>query len=73
MLTPEQCRAGRALLKWSQRELATAAQVSHITVRDFENGRTKSQRSTLTMLKQAMEAEGVEFTNGDTPGVRLHK
>lgn len=73
MLTPEQCRAGRALLKWTQEKLAHAANVSQITVRQFENGHTAPQRGTLTMLKQAMEAEGVEFTNGDTPGVRLHK
>ena len=73
MLTPEQCRAGRALLKWTQEKLAHTASVSEVTIRQFEAGNRNPHTSTLTMLKQAMEAAGVEFTNGGTPGVRLHK
>ncbi|QZO02466.1 helix-turn-helix domain-containing protein [Chenggangzhangella methanolivorans] len=35
----EQCRAARALLDWTQEELANAANLSLSTVRDFEKGR----------------------------------
>lgn len=73
MITPEQCRAARGLLKWTQPALAEAARVSRDTVRHFENETQQPQDSTLTVLKQAFEARGVEFTNGDAPGVRLHK
>ena len=38
LLTPEQCRAGRALLTWTQDDLATRAEVSRSTVRGFESG-----------------------------------
>ncbi len=31
------------------------------------------RRSTLSVIRQALEAAGVEFTNGDQPGVRLRK
>ena len=31
------------------------------------------RRSTLTLIRQALEAAGAEFTNGNQPGVRLRK
>ena len=43
-LTPEQCRAARAWLDWSQNDLADAANISLSTVRDFEKGRRDSDR-----------------------------
>jgi len=38
-MSPEQSRAARAWLDWSQDDLASAARVSLSTVRDFEKGR----------------------------------
>jgi len=73
MITPEQCRAARGLLKWSQKDLADASGVSNQSVRDFELGRKNPQQSTLAVIQRAFEDAGVEFTNGDTPGLRLHK
>ena len=37
-LTPAQCRAARALLDWTQDELAERAEVSRGTIRGFESG-----------------------------------
>ena len=37
----------------------------------FEGGGGPARRSTLVLLQQALESGGVEFTNGDYPGVRL--
>ncbi|SDF48090.1 Helix-turn-helix [Limimonas halophila] len=73
MITPEQCRAARGLLKWSQKDLADASGVSNQSVRDFELGHKNPQQSTLAVIQRAFEEAGVEFTNGDTPGLRLHK
>ena len=73
MLTPAQCRAARALLDWSQQQLAHTAAVGIVTVRQFEAGKGQPRRATLTVIKQALEGAGVEFTNGDRPGVRLNK
>ncbi len=39
MISPEQSRAARGWLDWSQEELAKRANVSLSTVRDFEKGR----------------------------------
>lgn len=74
MITAEQIRGARAMLRWDQSELAKAASVSVETVKRLErlSGPLGSTRSdTLHALQQAIEAAGVEFTNGGQPGVRL--
>jgi transcriptional regulator with XRE-family HTH domain len=74
-MTPAQCRAGRGLLKWTQDELASAARVSIVTVRNFENERSVPQRASIDVLTRALESAGVEFIpeNGGGAGVRLRK
>lgn len=71
IMTPAQSRAARGLLKWTQDDIATKANVSVVTIRNFENEKTVPQRATLDVIQRAFEAAGVEFTNGDRPGVRL--
>jgi transcriptional regulator with XRE-family HTH domain len=73
VMTPSQCRAARGLLNWTQDQMASAAHLSVVTVRNFENERSTPQRATLDVMHRALEAAGVEFTNGDKPGVRLNK
>ncbi len=70
ILLPLQCRMARAALGWGVRELAAAAKVSVDTVARFERGDELKER-TIDALRRALEAAGVEFTNGDQPGVRL--
>jgi transcriptional regulator with XRE-family HTH domain len=72
-MTPSQCRAARGLLNWTQDEMASAARLSVVTVRNFENEKSTPQRATLDVIQRALEAAGVEFTNGQQPGVRLTK
>ena len=67
-----QCRMARAALGWGVRELAAAAKVSADTVARFERGDELKER-TIDALQRALEAAGIEFTNGDQPGVRLTK
>jgi transcriptional regulator with XRE-family HTH domain len=62
----------RAALGLGVRELAAAAKVSIDTVARFERGEELRER-TIDALQHALEAAGVEFTNGDQPGVRLSK
>jgi len=69
---PVQCRMARAALGLGVRELAAAAKVSVDTVARFERGDELKER-TIDALQRALEAAGVEFTNGDQPGVRLTK
>jgi transcriptional regulator with XRE-family HTH domain len=72
VILPVQCRMARAALGLGVRELATAAKVSTDTVARFERGDQLKER-TIDALQRALEAAGVEFTNGDQPGVRLTK
>jgi transcriptional regulator with XRE-family HTH domain len=69
---PMQCRMARAALGLGVRDLAAAAKVSIDTVARFERGDQLKER-TIDALQRALEAAGVEFTNGDQPGVRLAK
>jgi DNA-binding XRE family transcriptional regulator len=72
-MEPMQCRAARALLQWTQKELGAKARVSDMTIRQFELGVTKPVRATLDALQRALEKAGVEFINDDKPGVRMRR
>jgi transcriptional regulator with XRE-family HTH domain len=73
MIKASQCRAARGLLDWTQQELADAARIGVATVRLFEGEAADTRYATLAVLRRALEVAGVEFTNGDQPGVRLTK
>ena len=75
ILTSELIRAARALLRWEQRQLADASLVSLPTIKRLEAkpGVLIAHRSTVAALRAAFEAAGVEFINGDQPGVRLRR
>jgi transcriptional regulator with XRE-family HTH domain len=62
----------RAAIGWGVRELAEKAGVTANTVTRIENG-ADAKQSTMDALQRALEAAGIEFTNGDQPGVRLTK
>jgi transcriptional regulator with XRE-family HTH domain len=68
-----QIRGARGLLGWSQLELAKAAGLSEPTVKRFETAQTNVSEAAVAKMVFALEAAGVEFTNGDQPGVRLRK
>jgi transcriptional regulator with XRE-family HTH domain len=68
MLTPEQSRAARGWLDWSQEELAKRAHVSLSTVRDFEKGRRTPIKNNLDAMRLSFEIAGISFLfRGDAP------
>lgn len=72
MITANQCKAARAMLGWSQQELATASSVNKRTIMDFESGARTPLLATLRAIQGALETAGVQFIarNGGGPGVR---
>lgn len=76
MIFSEQIRAARALLGWSQMQLADKAALGVTTVKRFEvaSGKIRGSAETLWKIQKALEQGGVEFINSDEtkgPGVRL--
>jgi len=72
-MTPTQCRAARALLDFTQPQLAAAACLGLSTVVDFERSRRAVSDAAIAALRATLESSGIEFTNGDQPGVKLSK
>lgn len=78
MLTAEQVRAGRALVRMGQASLARHAGVSVETIKRIERvdgALSTAKAGTLESVKRVLEAAGVIFVdeNGEGPGVRLRK
>lgn len=72
-----QLKAARALLGWSQADLARHSNVSEPTVKRLEaaDGDLGGRADTADKIINALEAAGVIFiaSNGDGPGVRLRR
>jgi predicted transcriptional regulator len=75
MITTRQVKAARALLGWSQADLAHHSKVSEPTIARLESsdGVLGGRTETTGKIRQAIELAGIEFTNGDTPGVRIRQ
>ena len=71
-LTPESCRAARALLRWSVRDLGEASSVRFETISIFESTNRPMRQGTASKIIAAFEVRGVELLNGDRPGARLN-
>jgi transcriptional regulator with XRE-family HTH domain len=63
----------RAALDWGIRDLAERSKVSRTTIVRFERGHVTPIPATLLVLRRTLEDAGVEFTNGDQPGVRFKR
>jgi transcriptional regulator with XRE-family HTH domain len=61
VITPAQIRAARALLGWTQAELAAAAGLGVVAIKSFERGRSDPRSSTVSKMEQALDAAGIIF------------
>ncbi|WP_296583019.1 helix-turn-helix transcriptional regulator [Xanthobacter sp.] len=72
-----QVKAARAMLAWSQADLAKASGISEPTIKRLEaqDADLGGRADTVTAICSALEAAGVIFVteNGEGPGVRLRK
>lgn len=69
LLECSQIRAARALLNWSQSDLARASHIANSSIKNVENENTTARRETLEQIRTAFESNGVEFLPGS--GVKL--
>jgi transcriptional regulator with XRE-family HTH domain len=63
----------RAALNWTVRDLAEATGLHRNTINNIEVGRYAGDPESLTVIETVLTRAGVEFTNGNRPGVRLRK
>lgn len=61
MITAAQIRAARALLGWTQQQLADSAIVSVNAVNRLERGLVDTKTSTVLAVERAINRAGVEF------------
>jgi predicted transcriptional regulator len=77
LVTTRQIKAARALLGWSQGELARHSSISEPTIARLESidGEITGRPSTAEKIKGSLEKAGIQFIdeNGGGPGVRLRK
>jgi transcriptional regulator with XRE-family HTH domain len=77
LITTRQIKAARALLGWSQADLARRSGISEPTVARLESadGELGGRQDTADKIRRAIETAGVEFIdeNGGGAGVRLRK
>ena len=74
IMSPEQSRAARGWLGWSQTELANRASVSLSTVRDFENAHRVPIANNLDAMRRAIEGAGLRLLfrdDGEPIGVSI--
>ncbi len=77
MITAEQIRGARAMLRWSARRLAEEAGLSWPTIQRMEaaTGVPGGLSRNLELIQKTLEAAGIIFIdeNDEGPGVRLKK
>jgi transcriptional regulator with XRE-family HTH domain len=77
MITSEQVKAARGLLRWNQEDLAAASGISLPAIKRLEQlpGPLAAQSRTVEAIIAAFGNTGVEFIaeNGGGPGVRIRK
>jgi transcriptional regulator with XRE-family HTH domain len=77
LITSEQIRAARQLIRITADQLAVLSGVGVATIRRFELmiGVPSGNARSVEAIQEALEKQGVEFigTPDDRPGVRLNK
>lgn len=68
-ITVAQIRAARALLDWTQDDLATNSGLSKASIQNYENGKTEPNSTSLNKIVKAFADNGIEFLDD---GVRLY-
>lgn len=70
MITASQIRAARALLDWSQSELAERAKLTQATIANIEVEKHQPSKTTITALEHTFQSVGIEFLANGVRQVR---
>lgn len=64
-------KAARVALGMDQADLAADAGLTRVTISNLEAGHRPTSDDTRERVQLALEARGIEFTNGDRPGFNM--
>jgi ribosome-binding protein aMBF1 (putative translation factor) len=67
-MSPEQVRAARNWLAWTQAHLAEKAKVGLSTVKDYESGKRTPIANNLEAIQRALESGGISFGSDSIKG-----
>lgn len=67
-MSPEQVRAARNWLAWTQVELAEKAKVGLSTIKDYESGKRTPIANNLEAIQRALEVGGISFGSDSIKG-----
>ena len=67
-MSPEQVRAARTWLAWTQAELAEKAKIGLSTVKDLESGKRTPIANNLEAIQRVLEAGGITFGTNSITG-----
>jgi transcriptional regulator with XRE-family HTH domain len=74
MITPRQCQAARALLGWTQAELAEKAELTLDTVSRFEQSKSDTRGQAMIAMEAAIRHAGIKLLSpegGEGEGLRF--
>ncbi|MGX9147950.1 helix-turn-helix domain-containing protein [Mesorhizobium sp. 128a] len=69
LLTAEHLKAARSLLNWSRVRLAAKANLSEMTISEFENGIRRPRPYNVAAVRRALERAGIVFTVDGSPSL----
>lgn len=67
-MSPEQVRAARNWLSWTQAQLADKASVGLSTIKDYESGKRSPIQNNLDAIQRALEKAGMKFAANSISG-----
>jgi transcriptional regulator with XRE-family HTH domain len=67
-MSPEQVRAARNWLSWTQAELAERANVGLSTIKDYESAKRTPMANNLEAIKRALENGGMTISDASVSG-----
>lgn len=73
-ITGSQCRAARALVRWSREQISRRSGIDAEVIAQFETGRSEPDEAIRSRLREVLEEGGASFIedgNGGGLGVRL--
>jgi transcriptional regulator with XRE-family HTH domain len=74
MITPRQCKAARALLDWTQADLAEKAELTLDTVSRFEQSKSDTRGQAMISMEAAIRQAGIKLLSpeaGEGEGLRF--